>query len=260
VELSSPVLLIHGTAPAAWGVLPDRLASSGCRVAEYDRRGFMASDAAPEKDLSRHAEDARERIDSLSLGPAVVVGWSIGGVIALEVALRWPELVAGLVLLEPPFGVKRHPTVSMLRAILGAKARALVRRPEAGGERFLAWALSRRDGSNDIDRIAPGYRDKVRRCGRTIVRELDGGTGEHLEVGELAAIDVPAVVLRGSDSTPELGAAAERLASLLPAAALVDVPGSGHAIAVDAPDAVADAIARLESRYPSIASSASGTE
>jgi pimeloyl-ACP methyl ester carboxylesterase len=244
MELASPVLLIHGTAPAAWGALPDRLAARH-RVVEYDRRGFMASQAAPEKDLSRHAEDARELISGLGLGPAVVVGWSIGGVIALEVAMRWPELVAGLVLLEPPFRVKRHPTVRMLRAILGAKARALVRRPEAGGERFLAWALSRRDGSDDIDRIAPGYRDKVRLCGLAIVRELDGGTGEHLDMGALSAIDVPVVVLRGSDSTPELGAAAERVASLLPTAARVDVPGSGHALAVDAPEAVVDAVARV---------------
>jgi pimeloyl-ACP methyl ester carboxylesterase len=245
MESRSPVLLIHGTAPAAWGTVPDRLGARH-HVAAYDRRGYMASEAAPEKDLSRHAEDARERIDSLSLAPAIVVGWSIGGVIALEVAVRWPESVAGLVLLEPPFRVKRHPTVRMVRAILGAKARAAVGRPGAGGERFLAWALSRRDGSDDVDRIAPDYRSRVRRCGRAIVRELDGGTGEHLDVQALARIDVPTIVLRGSESTPELGAAAERVVSLIPGAELVDVPGSGHAIAVDAPDAVIDAVAQVE--------------
>jgi pimeloyl-ACP methyl ester carboxylesterase len=245
MELGSPVLLIHGTAPAAWGALPDRLAARH-RVAEYDRRGFMDSEAAPEKDLSRHAEDALEMIDSLSLGPVIVIGWSIGGVIALEVATRWPDRVAGLVLLEPPFRVKRHATLQMVRAILGAKARMALGRPEAGGERFLAWALSRRDGSNDVDRIGPDYRDRVRRCGRAIVHELDGGTGEHLDRGALARIDVPAMVLRGSESAPEFGAAAERVVSLVPFAELVDVAGSGHAIAVEAPGTVADAVARVE--------------
>ena len=235
-----PILLIHGTAPAAWGELPERLGSRH-RVAAYDRRGFMASPHAPVADLRRHAEDARELLS----GPTIVVGWSIGGVIALELAVRWPELVGGLVLLEPPLRIKRHPTVGMVRAILGAKARAAVGRPEAGGERFLAWALSRRDGSEDTDRLGPDYRERVRSCGRAIVRELDGGTGEHLDMDALRRVDVPTLVLRGTESAPELGAAAHRVVETVGSAELLDVPGSGHAIAADAPGAVADAVARV---------------
>jgi pimeloyl-ACP methyl ester carboxylesterase len=234
------VLLIHGTAPAEWGELPSLLAGS-YRVVEYDRRGYTDLGEPPVADLAAHASDARSRL----AGAAILVGWSIGGVIALDVAVRWPECVAGLVLLEPPFRAKRHPTVRMLRGIVGAKARAAMGRPEAGAERFLAWALWRRDGSDDIDRIAPDYRARVRACGRAIVRELDGGTGEHLNLGALAHLDVPTIVLHGTESTPELAAGAERVARLVPSAELVEVSGSGHAIAVDAPVAVSDAVERV---------------
>jgi pimeloyl-ACP methyl ester carboxylesterase len=136
----------------------------------------------------------------------------------------------------------------MLRAILGAKVRAAVGRPEAGGERFLSWALSRRDGSTDVDRIGPDYRARVRRCGRAIVDELGGGTGEHLDLAAVARVDLPAVVLRGTESTPEFAAAAERVCGLVPSAELVDVRGSGHAIAIDAPEAVIAAVARVAGR------------
>jgi pimeloyl-ACP methyl ester carboxylesterase len=238
------VLLVHGTAPAAWGGLPGLLAEHA-RVVDYDRRSFMDSTGDPPKALTRHADDAAALLERLGAAPAVVVGWSIGGIVALELALRRPELVKGLVLLEPPFRAKRHPSRRMLGAIGGAKLLVLTRRPERGGERFLAWALSRRDGSDDVDRLAPGYRDAVRRCGASIVRETDAGTGEHLDRAALGALRLPAIVLRGTESSPEFGAAARRLAEALPDAPLLDADGSGHGIAVDAPEAVAAAVTRM---------------
>lgn len=238
-------LLIHGTSPAAWGDLPARLSGS-CRVVAYDRRAFMDSTGAAGGGLTQHAEDAAAVIDTLGLARAIVVGWSIGGVIALELALRRGGLVAGLVLLEPPFLAKRHPSVRMVRAIMGAKLRsALLRSPDAGAERFLGWALWRRDGDGDLERVGRG---DVSRCARAIVCELDGGTGEHLSRDGLGALDVPTVVVRGTESTPELAAAAERVQALVPGAELVDAAGSGHLVALDAPEVVSAAVARAAAR------------
>jgi pimeloyl-ACP methyl ester carboxylesterase len=119
---------------------------------------------------------------------------------------------------------------------------AKVRRAEAGGERFLRWALSRRSGPCDLERLGSAYREKVKRCGRAIVRELDFGTGEHVDRDALARLDVPTVLLYGTESSPEFEAATRRLRSALPSARLLEVPGSGHMIAVDAPDAVVAAV------------------
>ncbi len=120
-----------------------------------------------------------------------------------------------------------------------------MRRAESGGERFLSWAVGRRDGSNDLDRLAPDYRSAVRRCGTAIVRELDAGTGDHLDSAELGRLGTRSNVVRGDQSSPEFGAAAKRLADLLPDARLLDVTGSGHGVAVGAPQTVAEAVLEL---------------
>src|SRR4051812_15389764 len=96
-----PVLLVHGTAARLWGAAIDELAPCG-RVIDYDRRSFGASVHPPPADLGRHREDAAALLRALDLPPALVVGWSIGGVVALDLAIEHPELVRALVLIEPP--------------------------------------------------------------------------------------------------------------------------------------------------------------
>src|SRR3954471_13924008 len=95
------VLLIHGTAAALWGDLPARLAARH-RVVDYDRRGYDGSSGPAPSSLAAHTDDAAAPLARLDLAPAVVVGWSVGGIIALDLAVRYPARVAGLVLLEPP--------------------------------------------------------------------------------------------------------------------------------------------------------------
>lgn len=234
------VLLIHGTAPPAWGRLPALLASDA-RVVTYTRRSFVGPPKVTPRSLSDHADDAAAVLDGLDARRAVVVGWSIGGVIALDLAVRRPDLVGSLVLLEPPLHAKRHPSPAMVRAILGARVRGALGR-RSGGERFLAWALGRRTGGDDIDRLADGYRDLVRAAGPAILAELALGTGEHLRRDDLEAIGVPTAVVVGQESTREFAAAADRLLAATPAAQRFTAPGSGHAVAVDRPEIVAEIV------------------
>src|SRR4051812_45164009 len=143
------VLLIHGTAPAIWGELPAALAAEHCVVA-YDRRAFGASGSEPPVDgLSTHAEDAAAMIRAVG-APAIIVGWSIGGVIPLELAARYPHLVERLVLPDARLHAKRPPRPAMVSAILRATLLARIGRERAGAGAFLNWAFSRRDGGSDL--------------------------------------------------------------------------------------------------------------
>jgi pimeloyl-ACP methyl ester carboxylesterase len=239
----APVLLIHGTGPAAWGELPALLAADH-RVIVYDRRSFGASAAVapPPSGLSTHAEDAAALLRAAG-EPAVVVGWSMGGVIALEVAGRWPELVRALVLLEPPLHLKRHPTPSMLAAIISAIALGRLGRPLTGARRFLRWALDRPGQGSDLDRMPPEFHARLRSGdGRAVVDELAFGTGEHLDAAALGAMRLPVRVLYGSAGRQEFAGAARRLVETVLDAELVEIPGAAHAIALDAPQQVADAV------------------
>lgn len=231
-------VLVHGTAPATWGKVTDLLAADH-RVLSYDRRGFPPSPGAPGASLRRHADDLEALITSQG-GRGAVIGWSIGGVIALDLALRHPELVERLVLLEAPLRAARRPTLPLLRAVLGAQRRAR-RSPEDGARHFLTWALGRRSGGDDVHRLDPVHLAQV---APAVTAELGAGTGEK-EIGAkaLAHLSVPTRWLVGSDSVPEFAAAARRAHGTQPAIEIVEVAGAGHAIQLDAPDAVLAATA-----------------
>ena len=99
-----PILCIHATSSSAlvWGPAVEKLAELG-RVIVYDRRGCTRSER-PEPyettSVGEHANDAHELLRALDAEPAIVIGRSTGGIIALDLALRHPDSVRALVLLE----------------------------------------------------------------------------------------------------------------------------------------------------------------
>lgn len=103
------LLLVHGLASNAgfWRyVIPD-LAEAGYRVVAVDLPGFGKSDKGAYPYTMRFQADVLARlVRVLDLGPVVVVGHSMGGQIALTLALEHPELVDRLVLAAPA-GIER---------------------------------------------------------------------------------------------------------------------------------------------------------
>ncbi|MGK5680572.1 alpha/beta fold hydrolase [Actinoplanes sp. URMC 104] len=97
------VLLIHGGAEDAGMLEPQAraLAEQGCRVIWYDRRGTGRNRGAgwATDRGDRHADDAAELIRDQ--GPATVLGFSSGGVVALALAARHADLVREVVAWEP---------------------------------------------------------------------------------------------------------------------------------------------------------------
>jgi 3-oxoadipate enol-lactonase len=94
------VLLIAGIPAVAsdWAPLAERLAG-GRRVIAYDNRGSGRSTVTPAPYSTRQlAADAAGLLDALSVARADVFGMSLGGMIAQELALGWPERVRRLIL------------------------------------------------------------------------------------------------------------------------------------------------------------------
>ena len=100
------ILLVHETAAngEVWDAVGEALAPRA-RAISYDRRGWGAS-SAPEDyrrtTVEEQSEDAAALLESAKAAPAVVVGAGIGGIVALDLLLRRPDLVAGTLLVEPP--------------------------------------------------------------------------------------------------------------------------------------------------------------
>lgn len=90
-----------GASSVGWSGLHARLAES-TRVISYDRAGLGASAPAPgRRDLTALTADLAQVIARAGDEPAVLVGHSLGATIARHLAHRRPDLVAGLVLIDP---------------------------------------------------------------------------------------------------------------------------------------------------------------
>jgi pimeloyl-ACP methyl ester carboxylesterase len=86
-----------------WRAVQERVGQV-TRVVTYNRAGYKGSEAGPlPRDCGREVEELKALLDNAPVpGPYVIVGHSLGGLNAQVFAARYPEDVAGIVLLDPP--------------------------------------------------------------------------------------------------------------------------------------------------------------
>lgn len=226
-----PIVLVHGTGvnSAFWGEVPRAFARSH-RVWVYDRRGFGRSSGPVARDYESHTRDLIALLEDRVGEPAAVVGWSAGGIVALDVAVRRPDLVRALVLYETPFHAKRHPSPGLILTIVRLQVhRRLLRDPAGAARSFLRYVFDEGQGANALDRFSPELQAEIDRDARVALAEIDAGTGEHLSTASIASIRRPIVGVTGVRTSPMLRSSMRRLASILPAMSVRTLPG-GHAL------------------------------
>jgi proline iminopeptidase len=109
-----PILCLHGHpgTSGSMSVFTDRLYQQFWTIAP-DLRGYGRSPAGGECELVDHLADLEALLERLQIGPFLLLGWSLGGILALELALRHPQRVKGLILIATaarPRG--NHPPVN----------------------------------------------------------------------------------------------------------------------------------------------------
>lgn len=232
----SPVLLIHGTGGPAWFGSIERFAARH-RVVDYDRRGFGASTPLGASGyLDTQVADAIAVIERLRLHDPILVGHSWGGIVALGVAIRRPELVGRLVLLEPPLHAKRNPTPVFLAAFFRVQLLRALSSPERAAAAFFRFAMARRGASNTFDRLPPEARVQILANAVGSLVELDAGTGEELAPAAVSKIRHPVLILKGASTQAVFRKATDRLASKLAQAQVRVLPKAGHLMHFDQPD------------------------
>ena len=143
------VVLISGLGDATltWAPILAELARS-CRVVAYDRPGMGASPPVEgRRSLERMALEVLDLVESFQEGPAVLVGHSLGGLIAVESYRRRPDLIAGLVLIDsadPAILARRGLVVLQRFAIWVPRALAAV-----GLWPRIARSLARKEAAAD---------------------------------------------------------------------------------------------------------------
>ena len=217
-----PILGIHGAGSSAvfWEDAADRLAELG-RVITYDRRGSNRSerpDAYESTTVQEHAADALALLRALDAEPAILLGRSYGGTVALDVALRAPDSVLGIAALEAgPMGL--DPSYDSWFDDI----RATAEKAPAGrvGEAVMREVLG------VWEELPEPWREIFTANGPALLAELRGG--EHTETGALGTLRVPMLVVTADESAPPIRAASEALGRAIPQAHAVQV-GGGHAI------------------------------
>src|SRR5512133_2328793 len=155
-----PILLIHpaGSTASTWGAATRELARIG-QVITYDRRGYARSGGGPVRSMSTHTADAAAILEYLGSAPAVVVGTSAGAAIAVDLAVRRPDLVQVVIAHEFPWGFTRHlPSSSQLAALIKIGALAFRGRQRDAADALLRSAYTYRDGGSAWDAFPEEWR------------------------------------------------------------------------------------------------------
>ncbi|NMH99219.1 alpha/beta hydrolase [Pseudonocardia sp. K10HN5] len=236
-----PILLLHGLMGRAttWWPVTGWLTGHG-RVLAFDARGHGRSQAAGPWTAERMAADAAEILEQAGAGPAVVIGHSMGGLHALVLAARRPDLVRAAVVEDMAVDF-RGRSVDDARAWFGALPQpfpslAAVRRafghprPEFGD--YMAECVEERaDGYHLLSRTEH-------------VVEIASEWARRAYWDVLPAVRCPTLLLQAEESVVPDGQA-ERIAAAIPGARHVRIPGSGHLVHAGAPGAYREAVEKF---------------
>jgi pimeloyl-ACP methyl ester carboxylesterase len=225
------VLGLHGWARTHRDFTP---AFAGLDAIAVDLPGFGASPEPPEAWGAVEYAAALSPLLQEMARPAVVVGHSFGGRVAVNLAARYPERVAALVLTGVP--LLRRPGSSSAKPALAYRVGRTLHLRGLLGEKSME-VLRRRHGSPDY-RAATGVMRQV------LVRVVN----ETYE-DQLAAVSCPTDLVWGGDDTEVPVTVAETARQVLATSTLTVVPGAGHLLPLTAPDELRAAVERnLRSR------------
>ena len=204
------------------------------RVVRYDMRGFGECPLPPGR--YSHARDLVAILDEV--GPAGVIGASLGGRVALETAIARPDLVDRLVLVGP--GLPGHESSDEVARYSEEEDAAAERGDvEAYAEANLRFWL---DAGRPRDAVDPQVRELVHamvvRSFELQVPEPEGAEEEPLvaDVGErLHDVGVPVLLVLGEDDVRDIHAIAARLERGLPHVERTAVPGAAHLPSLERP-------------------------
>lgn len=233
------VVLVHGTMDrgSSFRLVVRRLRD--LHVVTYDRRGYAKSRGAapPRPSLDHQADDLLEIVGER---PAVLVGHSLGGDVAVLAALRRPDLIGAVGAYEPPM-----PWLPWWPQ--GSAGGEAARRAESGDPDGAAeWFIRRIVGDAAWEQLPERTRQERRAESAALMADLSAI--QHDAPFDPVELTVPLVVGRGERSLPHHTQSAIRLAEAVPGAELFEIAGATHGAHVTHPEEFAALVRRTVER------------
>ena len=238
-----PVLLIHGTGVAAtFAPTMTQPSLAGYRLIRFHRRGFAGSSRSPVPfSMKDQAADAVALLKALSVQRAHIVGHSFGGCVTLQLALDAPGVAHSLIVMEPPIFNPDGPSPF-------AKLEALYNSGDKLGAMSAFSTASYGAEWRTLASRVPGGPAQVEKDVDTVFQsEAPAMTKWRFGPEEGARITQPIIYLTGGGRH---GASRERMQMWIKGMEQFVIPNTTHAMLMEDPKGVADAIAAFLKQHP----------
>jgi len=231
----TPLVFLHGVGGGhhAWEHQLPYFGGLGYPSHAWDQPGYGHSPTVEPYDLEHIAASLALLIESLADEPVVLVGHSMGGMIAQEAYVRYPQLVKALVLCftSPAFAggssdFTRHFIAERIGPLDQGKSMA-----EIAGQLIPTMGSNSKLAVQIMSGVPPDTYRKAVHLLTTFDRRK-----------ELAEIKVPTLVVAGSDDKTAPPAMMERMAQKIPQAEYILLDKCGHLGPMDKPEAFNDAL------------------
>jgi pimeloyl-ACP methyl ester carboxylesterase len=198
-----------------------------------------------------HETDIIEAVIRRAGGPVHLVGHSFGGQACLALAMRGDTPLISLSVIEPTATnllplAEDAELYQQVTALRDAYFRAF----ESGDKEAARHVIDLHDGAGSFNALPSRVRDYVMATTATNVLDWRSGLGLDAPLPAYAAIEVPALVIRGGRGHPYIARSAEVLSNAMPHASLVTIPGAAHSMitthAAEVAKLIADHVSKAE--------------
>ncbi|KVM10295.1 alpha/beta hydrolase [Burkholderia ubonensis] len=239
-----PLVLLHGitNSGCAWGAQLGPFVAAGYQVIVPDHAGHGASGPlqAPVS-VADLADDVRTLLDELAIGSADVVGLSLGGLVAMQLALEAPERVGRLVIANSFPAFNGDDVRAMVRSWIDT-----FREPDGPTKRFeKTWPIN---ASEAFRRSAEGMRMyqllhglAAVANGESLAHVAEGIVGFDAEA-RLSHLEHDTLFVAGALDTMSPPALSRRMAEAAPRGRYIELPHAAHLSNVDSAQAFNEAV------------------
>lgn len=226
-----------------------------------DLRGYGDSQVNSEFEMLDHLADLEALLDQRQIERCLILGWSLGGILAMEMALRSPERVSGLILVATsarPWG--NHPPISWQDNVYTGLA-AVINRVSPGwewnidqlGKRSLFRYLVQQHTPETYQYLAeaamPAYLQTSRFATRALFKAIEQG---YNRLPDLSNIQCPCLVLAGECDRHITAASSQETANQLPDAEWKCYPNTAHLFPWEIPQTVLADVDDWLNRRPAV--------
>lgn len=196
--------------------------------------------------LAALADDTKEILEKIGIEKSFIVGLSVGGMWAAHLAVRHPEKVAGLVLMNTDLDAETPERQEEYLSLMDAL--------EKGGmtpemiDTITPYFFTKENMEKNIEIISQ-FKNNLSDLSTTRLATITNVGkaifGRESLLSELEKLEIPVQIITGSEDMARIPAESKRMAKIIPGAGLTVIEGAAHASSVEKPEDVNHAIAHF---------------